>query len=297
MSQTISCTNTQVLFNQNPLILPFPCVPEEYNPRIAYTQSTPNNGNFTISVRNTILAFNVVDGVYTFDTTNSNTINIVGVPTITFGNPGDPTTISFQYNDGIYSLNYSIRYVFPNNFLQGSVNGVKIIFVPPEINIPDPGLPNIKIISKLGPSEIEPRNVEVVSIEITITDYFKYELCRHCLVKTPVDTPVDSIITLYHPDFYLVIKGDDCACNLVEKINILLETTHFPTTTDKVLSYAITVYSLAGLIYGCFKLKYLTQIKYSSFLKDLRCSRFNIFYQLFVDPKYGFIGLNKLFIV
>lgn len=297
MSQPISCTSSQVLINQNSLILPFDCINnDEYNPTITYTETSFNNGFFTIRIRDTVLAFNVVNGVYAYNPAGSTFVNIVGVPTIIQEAEGDPTIIRFTYNDGIYNLNYSIRYLFPNDFLEGIVDGVRIIYVPPEINIPDPGLPNVKITATLGPSDIEPRNVEIVSIEIVITDYFRYELCRNCLIKTPVDVPVDSTIILYHPDFYLVLKGD-CGCNLVDKINYLIESTDFQTTTDKVLSYAIILYSLAGLVYGCFKLKYLTRIRYCSFLKDLKCSRFSAFYQVFVEPKYGFIGLNKLFIV
>lgn len=211
--------------------------------------------------------------------------------------------ITFQLNDNGFNFNYTIRY----NLNTSVVEGGCLSFEPTRIvrsAIPPTFAQNKKQQLQTPPiviigAEGNPDRTEVISITITITDFYKYTLCRYCLEKEYVGELVDSSIIIYHPDFYKVIKGE-CGCNLRDKIVNLLEsdcveTTSNPTVND-IVGYAVVLYSLSALVYGCFDLDHLRCTKFDDFVEDLEESRFSVFTTLFTDPQYGFKELHKFFV-
>lgn len=227
-----------------------------------------------------------------------------------------PNNIQFilqNYNNN--NIFFNLGYDYPNNILSyntiSSTPSKRFSALPPTF-APPPSLPDlvISVETNTDPSIPDPGFTEIVSITLKITDYYKYTLCRYCLCRERMEVPTESTIIIYHPDFYEVIRRCGCncecncrcnsgcyePCNLVDKVNRILECSSSDVSTIQLISYAAVVYSLAGLVYGCFDLDYLKQSNFCDFLRDLQCSRFNIFTQLFTDQQFGLMGLQNFFI-
>lgn len=63
----------------------------------------------------------------------------------------------------------------------------------------------------------------------------------------------------------------------------------------RILSYSTIKYFFSGLVRGTYDDKWLLQIYNESFLEKLHNSEFHCFEQIFTDPQYGFVGLDKYF--
>lgn len=229
----------------------------------------------------------------------------IATPEITIQGQVAPTTF-FTFKSLQFVIDYQVDYVYSNLFQasariicvkEGPLRGA----LPPTFPQTPETLPNLELSILLAETEDGSRFTEVISATMVITDIYKYERCRNCLIKTYTGVTTVSTITVYNPDFYEVIRrcGCDCGdstCDLVEKINLALEC--YPGyTVDNVISYLVIVYFLAALLYGCFDLEFLRRSKFCKFLKNLERSRFSVFAQLFTDPKYNFVGMQQEFIL
>ena len=214
-------------------------------------------------------------------------------------------SILFTYTDATITITYIVIFnillqdptLRPIGYITSVVRKNNISVIPPNFNQSPTSLPNIQIDATL-----DEKLGEIASTTMTIIDIYKYTLCRYTLCNEYIGEPTTSQITILHPDFYPVIKNcfcsNNCACNLGEKLELILSCTCNPpnANANSIASYALLVYFFSALLYGCFDLDFLTRIHYCQFIKDLKKSRFNNFARLFIDPIYGLTNLQKYFI-
>jgi hypothetical protein len=132
--------------------------------------------------------------------------------------------------------------------------------------------------------------------------YLGTNLVASLLPNTPAANPLDGVYqTLYsaRPDLQAVLDGN--GSSLLEQTNGLNE--EDPSGYDngefyaRIIAYSTLKYFLAGLISnGKFNDKWLLGKYNECFLKKLGKSKFRYYLQFFVDPKYGFVGLNRYFL-
>lgn len=132
--------------------------------------------------------------------------------------------------------------------------------------------------------------------------YLGSNLVASLLPNTPAANPLDGVYqTLYsaRPDLQAVLDGN--GSSLLEQTNGLNE--EDPSGYDngefyaRIIAYSTLKYFLAGLISnGKFNDKWLLGKYNECFLKKLSKSKFRYYLQFFVDPKYGFVGLNRYFL-
>lgn len=207
------------------------------------------------------------------------------------------------FNDGgkhTYAGNiivYSIAYDYTNEKITGGgiYSGIALggSAMPPDFVQDINNLPNVSINVKSTSD-----GKEVSDITIKIIDNYQYKLCGECLYWKYNDTAIETSIVTYHPDFASVVKG--CGCTLAEKLaNYLGGTLTDPDTIEQsklIVNYATLVYAFSLLIYDNLDVNYLRQSFFCKFIQDLQSSKFNFFAQLFIDPKYGLVGLQEVFI-
>lgn len=142
------------------------------------------------------------------------------------------------------------------------------------------------------------------SVTLQIIDIYAYTLCTNKLCSHFVGIPTESIITIYAPDFYAVIKNCNCLenipCNLISKTRNAVEcicTDITSPSAGKVLVYGILIYVFSALLYNKFDVVYLERIHRCSFLKKLKESRFCRFAPLFTDPQFGLVGYENYYVL
>jgi hypothetical protein len=132
--------------------------------------------------------------------------------------------------------------------------------------------------------------------------YLGTNLVASLLPNAPAANPLDGVYqTLYsaRPNLETVLKGS--GSSLLEQTNGLNE--EDPSGYDngefyaRIIAYSTLKYFLSGLISnGKFNDKWLLGKYNECFLKKLGKSKFEYYLQFFVDPKYGFVGLNRYFL-
>lgn len=131
--------------------------------------------------------------------------------------------------------------------------------------------------------------------------YLGTNLVASLLPNTPAPNPLDGVYqTLYsaRPDLQGVLDGS--GSSLLEQTNGLNE--EDPSGYDnaefyaRIIAYSTLKYFLSGLISnGKFNEKWLLGKYNECFLKKLGKSKFRYYLRFFVEPKYGFVGLNRYF--
>ena len=117
--------------------------------------------------------------------------------------------------------------------------------------------------------------------------------------STPSINPLIDIPEITSYDRIVNDSLADRVAFLVEVYNITFpDVDGVPETIfyERLSFYSIVKYSLAGLIYNDFNVKYLLRRYYPQFLIDLRNSRFSKFEIFFTNPLIGFSDFTKYFL-
>lgn len=200
--------------------------------------------------------------------------------------------IGFQYESfNIIKYLWEISSSTTQQITVVSVRNLIGSFLPPTFTQPPQQYPQLYIYHDM----INENNKKIDIIDVEIIDYFKYEKIGNCLRKTLLSEPTISMFTIKYPQIELMLWI--CGCTLTEKIRTLLKFNCGKNVViNNLIPYAVIKYVLSGIMYGSFDLCYLCRDFDSTFIKDLECSRFNNFTQLFVDCRYKFIGCDEFFI-